>query len=149
MVIMRNEFSWGCKFVDVASVLVDPQSLRIDQHIHSIHETSNALKPIPRDISRCVVTCVISHTTQHFLGYHKSDLSVHNMSFGNWRRDSDLLVRHGTEHHWQFTCLFNSLVRLTTKITSNPASLALCEGNPSVTGGIPSQKTSNRNCLWR
>ena len=32
------------------------------------------------------------------------------------------------------------LFKPTSKKTSNPALLALCEGNPSVTGGFPSQK---------
>ena len=48
--------------------------------------------------------------------------------------------------HWflkspvtQLDCLFNRLFRK----TSTPAFLALCEGNPSVTDGFPSQKASN------
>ena len=39
----------------------------------------------------------------------------------------------------QLDCLFNRLLRQ----TSTPAFLALCEGNPSVTNGFPSQKASN------
>ena len=40
------------------------------------------------------------------------------------------------------TCLFNSMFRGTLKKTSKPALLTLCEGNPSVTGGFPSQRAN-------
>ena len=44
---------------------------------------------------------------------------------------------HGVWDDWKFHCLFNSLFRLTSKETSKPMLLALCEGNPPpVTGGI-------------
>ena len=36
-----------------------------------------------------------------------------------------------------------SLLRLISKETSKPAALALCEWNPLVTGGFPSQRASN------
>ena len=35
-----------------------------------------------------------------------------------------------------------------TKKRKNSASLALCEGNPPVTGGFPSQRASNANYLY-
>ena len=58
----------------------------------------------------------------------------------------DMWILHWRRSHWclkspvtQLDCLFNRLFRQ----TSTPAFLALCEGNPSVTDGIPSQKASN------
>ena len=39
--------------------------------------------------------------------------------------------------------LFNRLLRLTSKKTSKPALPALCERNPPMTGGFPSQRASN------
>ena len=49
-------------------------------------------------------------------------------------------------------CLFSRLFGLTSKKTSKPALLALCEGNPPVIGGFPSQRDSNTGniCMsWR
>ena len=49
-------------------------------------------------------------------------------------------------------CLFKSLFKLTSKNTSKPALLSLCEGNPPVTGGFPSQRVSNAENVsiwWR
>ena len=58
----------------------------------------------------------------------------------------DMWILHWRRSHWclkspvtQLDCLFNRLFRQ----TSTPAFLALCEGNPSVTDGFPSQKASN------
>ena len=55
-------------------------------------------------------------------------------------------ITHWRRSHWclkspvtQLDCLFNRLLRQ----TSTPAFLVLCEGNPSVTDGFPSQKASN------
>ena len=57
----------------------------------------------------------------------------------------DMWILHWRRSHWclkspvtQLDCLFNWLFRQ----TSTPAFLALCEGNPSVTDGFPSQKAS-------
>ena len=56
-----------------------------------------------------------------------------------------------SDHRWH-DCLFNRLFRLTSKKTSKPALLALCEGNPLVIIGYPSQSASNWETLsiwWR
>ena len=47
------------------------------------------------------------------------------------------------EHQDILIQLSISLLRLTSKETSKPAALALCEWNPLVTGGFPSQRASN------
>ena len=49
-------------------------------------------------------------------------------------------------------CRLKSHLFLISKKTPNPALLALCEGNPSVTGGFPSQTASNAGNVsmeWR
>ena len=58
----------------------------------------------------------------------------------------DMWILHWRPSHWclkspvtQPDCLFNRLFRQ----TSTPVFLALCEGNPSMTDGFPSQKASN------
>ena len=51
--------------------------------------------------------------------------------------------RHGIFNYQHFDYLFNRLFRLTSKKISKPVSLALCERNPPVTGGFPSQRASN------
>ena len=58
----------------------------------------------------------------------------------------DMWILHWRRSHWclkspvtQLNCLFDRLFRQ----ISTPASLGLCEGDPSVTGGFPSQKASN------
>ena len=58
----------------------------------------------------------------------------------------DMWILHWRRSHWclkspvtQLDCLFNRLFRQTSTL----AFLALCEGIPSVTYGLPSQKASN------
>ena len=50
---------------------------------------------------------------------------------------------HDILNHWQLQCLFNSLLMQTSKETSKVVLLVLCEGNPQVTGGFPSQRAGN------
>ena len=52
-------------------------------------------------------------------------------------------VHHGVSNNWQLHCLFNCLLRCTSKRLSSSMLQALCEGNPPVTGGFPSQSASN------
>ena len=47
-----------------------------------------------------------------------------------------LVMPHGISNHWQLNCLFNNLVIL-----------VLCEGNPPVIGGFPSQRTVMREAF--
>ena len=52
--------------------------------------------------------------------------------------------RNGVSHHRQLDCLVNRLFRRRKHKNQSSASLAfVCEGNPSVTGGFPSQRASN------
>ena len=54
---------------------------------------------------------------------------------------------HSISNHWQLNCLFYNLFRLTSKKTSKAVLLALCEGNPPVTGGFPSQRASKMESI--
>ena len=53
------------------------------------------------------------------------------------------MKHHGISDHWPLDYLFNRLFRLTSKKHQGSALLTLCDGNPPVTGGFPSQRTNN------
>ena len=58
---------------------------------------------------------------------------------------------HGVSIHLELDCLFNRLFRLTSKKISKPASQVICERNPPVAGGFPSQgssKAENISMTW-
>ena len=68
------------------------------------------------------------------------------------RKSIKYTLSRGVSKHWQLDCLLNRLSGLRPKKTSKPALLALCEGNPPVTGGFPPQKASNTesvSMVWR
>ena len=49
----------------------------------------------------------------------------------------------GASNQWRLDCLLNRLFRRRSKKISKPRVTGLCEGNPPVTGGFPSQRASN------
>ena len=51
--------------------------------------------------------------------------------------------RHGITYHLPFKCSFNNSFGLTSKIHQSSMLLALCLGDPPVTGGFLSQRASN------
>ena len=60
--------------------------------------------------------------------------------------------RHGVSNYRSTECLFNDLLRLTTKKHQRSKLLSLCEGNPHVTDLFPAQKDSiaeNVSIWWR
>ena len=60
--------------------------------------------------------------------------------------------RHGYSNCRSIECLFNRLFRLTTNEHQMSVLLGLCEGNPPVTSGFPSQRASkaeNVSIWWR
>ena len=60
--------------------------------------------------------------------------------------------RDGASNHRRLDCLLNRLFRCRSKKTSNLHVPGLCEGNPPVIGGFPSQRACNANnvsILWR
>ena len=66
----------------------------------------------------------------------------------HWHHNEHLSI----SNHRLLDFLFNRLFRLTSTKTSKPALLALCEGNPPVTGQFPSQRASSAKTLsiwWR
>ena len=75
--------------------------------------------------------------------------SCNNCSFSLQVRHNK---QHGVSNYQQVDCLFNRLLMLISKKTSEPAFLVLCEGNTTVTGGFPSRgkgfhvMTSTKRC---
>ena len=57
-----------------------------------------------------------------------------------WRHNE----RDGVSNHRPLNRLFNRLLRRRPNKTSKLRATGLCEGNPPVTGGFPSQRASNR-----
>ena len=55
-----------------------------------------------------------------------------------------LYVRNGFSKYPRHDCLFDSLLKRTTKETPNPASQPPCEGNPPMTHGFPSKRAKTR-----
>ena len=58
----------------------------------------------------------------------------------------------GVSNHQGLDCLLNRLFKCKSKETSKLSATGLCEGNPPVTGGFPSQKASNAENVsiwWR
>ena len=65
-----------------------------------------------------------------------------------WRHNE----RDGDSNHRRLHCLPNRLFRRTSKTTSKLRVTGLCEGNPPVPGGFPSQRASNTENIfirWR
>ena len=56
-----------------------------------------------------------------------------------WRHNK----RDGVSNHRRLDCLFNRLFKRISNKASKPRVTGLCEGNPPVTGGFPSQRASN------
>ena len=60
--------------------------------------------------------------------------------------------RHGVSNHLHLDCLLSRLFRRISKNTSKLRVTGLCDGNPPVTGGYPSQRASNSEFFsiwWR
>ena len=65
-----------------------------------------------------------------------------------WRHNG----RVGVSNHRRLDCLLNRLFLRRSKKTSKFRVTGLCEGNPPVTGGYPSQRTNNAESVsiwWR
>ena len=76
--------------------------------------------------------------TKHYkMQYDKGITTLFTIS--QWRHNQC----DGTPNHWHLDCLLNCLFRRRSKKTSTLLATALFEGNPPVTGGFPSQRTSD------
>ena len=64
----------------------------------------------------------------------------------HWRHNE----RGSVSNHQRLDCLLNSFLRRRSKKTSKLRATGLCEGNPPVTGGFPSQSASNaeKASIW-
>ena len=77
-------------------------------------------------------------------------------TFGQWNFTPTLQWRHnehgGVSNHRRLDCLVNRLFRRRSKKTLKLRVAGLCEENPAVTGGVPSQRASkaeNVSTWWR
>ena len=70
-------------------------------------------------------------------------LSCHHCSSLQWHHNE----HDGISNHWHLDHLVNHLFRCRSKKTSKLCVTGLCEGNPPVTGGFPSQRSSNMENL--
>ena len=143
--------------------------------IWSDHDDATTLPNLPIFSSskwyiaiQCVFSTSRSHKWQNtlcveFIQYFEvevwlilgpSSVSLHNIRNTvhvvrislRWRHN----VHRGVSYHRRLVCLFNRYFRLTSKKTSKPALLALCDENSPVTGGFPSQRASNAetDSIW-
>ena len=64
-----------------------------------------------------------------------------------WRHNE----RDGVSNHQRLICLLSRLLRRRSRKISELRVTGLCDGNPPVTGGFPSQKASNvgKSIWWR
>ena len=81
---------------------------------------------------------------------HTADVSPwpHHLWTKQWLHNE----RSGISNHRCLDCLLNHLLRRRSKKTSKLPITGLCEGNPPVTGGFPSQMASNAENVsiwWR
>ena len=90
--------------------------------------------------------------TSHFIGRRQICMSPQYSK----PTDSSLQWRHnehdGVWNHRRLGCLHNCLFRRRSKKISKFCVTDLCEGNPPVTGGFPSQRVSNAENVsirWR
>ena len=76
----------------------------------------------------------------------------HDKAQTTWASQSRHNERDGISNHLHLECLFNRLFRCRSNKTSKLCVTGLCEGNPPVTGGFPSQRASNAENVsiwWR
>ena len=76
------------------------------------------------------------------------DFPIWSVSPLPWRHNE----RDGVWNHRRLGCLFNYLFRRRSKKTSKFCVTGICEGNPPVTDGFPSQRASNAenfSIWWR
>ena len=78
---------------------------------------------------------------------HDRDRSGRSPIIGNigkeWSAQWLHYERHGVSNHWRLDNLLNCLFRLRSKKMSKFRVTGLCEGNPPLIGGFPSQRASN------
>ena len=70
---------------------------------------------------------------------HHRGLDLHWCWTLQWRHNE----RHGVSNHRRLNCLLDRLFRRRSKKRSKLRVTGLCDGNPPVTGGFPSQRASN------
>ena len=90
----------------------------------------------------------MSHVFIDIETIHKIPANVHYKQKPTtlcWRYNE----RHGVWNHQPPDCKLSRLFRRASKKTSKLRVTGLCEGNTPVTGGFPSQRTTNVSIRWR
>ena len=89
--------------------------------------------------------CRWFETPSHSLWPHSNGVLIHSGAATmvriplQWRHNE----RNGVSNHRRLDCSLNRLFRRRSERTSKLCVTALCEGNPPVTGGFPSQRVRN------
>ena len=107
-----------------------------NSHFKNIYTCSLSTSPFYSHLS--TLCCIIMNNTH---------LENRSRSL-QWRYND----RHGVSNHRRPDCLINRLFRRGSKKTSKLRVTSLCEGNPPVTSGFPSQTANNAenvSICWR
>ena len=98
----------------------------------------------------------LSKVTSRAVGHHISILTDCDLAKPQVENELSLQWRHneldGVSNHRRLGCLLNRLFGCRSKKTSKFRVAGLCEGNPPVTAGFPSQWASNAENIsiwWR
>ena len=97
---------------------------------------------------------IFSYAFSSVYFFHVLLITISLKIYQHWSRSTlalkrwELLQWHhndlgGVSNHRRPNCLFNRLFKRRSKKTSKLRVTGLCEGNPPVTGGFPSQRASN------
>ena len=79
----------------------------------------------------------------HMIHCNKDVIPLHMQGHLSYSHDE----HDGLSNHWHLNCLLNRLFRCRSKKTKFCVT-GLCEGNPPVTGGFPSQKASDAENIY-
>ena len=92
-----------------------------------------------------IQTRLVHHQSLWYWVHTTLYASIHCWSYSlQWRHNE----RGGVSNHWSLDCVLNPQIKETSKLGVT----GLCEGNPLVTGGFPSQRASgaeNVSIWWR
>ena len=99
-------------------------------------------------------TYMAKYQMEHYMNkawrwsYFEQGICLFRVYALQWRQDE----RDGVSNNRRIDCLLNRLFRHRSEKTSKLRVTGLCEGNPPVTGGFPSQKDNNAenaSIWWR
>ena len=85
----------------------------------------------------------MEQTIIKFGNTEKKKKSLETLCTLQWRHNE----RNGVSNYWCLDCLPSRLFRRRSQKTPKLCATGLCEGNPPVTGGFPSQRSISRKML--